>query len=150
MTVYKFANNASGYLAASINAADTSLTTSTTAAEKFPTLTTSEAFYVQISEGSDYEWVLCASHAASSTQLGNLTRGEEGTSAQAFTTSAKVELMLPATVLNAFFQKGEYITVTTAPTSVPEYIGAEALDTANSVWYKAYSTGSATGWDNLN
>ncbi|MCP4569099.1 MAG: hypothetical protein GY841_16110 [FCB group bacterium] len=145
MTVYKFANNAEGYLAASITAVATTFTLATADAEEFPALSASEAFYVHISEGSDYEWVVCASHAASATSIGSLTRGQESTSAQAFSTSAYAKLLLPATVMDVFLQKGSYITCTTTPTGNATYFGEERYDSSATKWYKSTSA-TGTTW----
>ncbi len=145
MTEYIFSDNAKGSLVSAIGATDNSLTLESGEGAEFPTPDTNQAFYIYVSQGSIEEWILCESRSGDI--LSNLTRGQCGTSGQAFTAGASVELRLNATILGALLQKGMERTVLTDPEGgslTAEYDGEEVK--YGSDWYKHYD---GTTWKKM-
>lgn len=91
----KFTNNAAATLTAPISPADTSFSVSN--GNVFPT-TNDGYFYATIVEGGQIEVIRVSVRAGN--LFSTVIRGLDGTTAQAFTTSANVYLRLPAIALN--------------------------------------------------
>lgn len=101
-----FSNNASALLAATISDVDTTLQVDAGFGALFPTATGSQHFRMALTNASgDLEIVDCTAHAVAS-DLFTVTRGQEGTSAQAWTLGVtRVELRLTAGTMDNFVQK---------------------------------------------
>jgi len=133
MTEYLFANNAESTLAADIGGADTNITVANGDGSKFPSVTadSGKAFYVLVSDGSKSEWMLCTARSGDT-----LTVTREGSNS--FSAGASVKLVLNATILGCFLQKGVFRTVTSDPDGslVAEYQGEEVYNSTTQRWWK--------------
>ena len=90
----KFANNAYGTLNASIASGDTSLTLSSGQGARFPSLGAGDYFYATLIDTSNnLEIVKCTARAS---DVLTITRGQEGTTARAYTVGDRVELRVTA------------------------------------------------------
>jgi hypothetical protein len=90
----KFANNAYGTLNASIASGDTSLTLSSGQGARFPSLGAGDYFYVTLIDTSNnLEIAKCT---ARSSDVLTITRGQEGTTARAYSVGDRVELRVTA------------------------------------------------------
>lgn len=90
----KFANNAYGTLNASITSSNTSLTLSSGQGARFPSLASGDYFYATLIDTSNnLEVVKCT---ARSTDVLTITRGQESTTARAFSVGDRVELRVTA------------------------------------------------------
>lgn len=99
-----FANNASALLAATITDSDTTIQVASGFGANFPSPTGGDYFLATLEDDSgDIEIVKCT---ARSTDNLTVVRGQEGTTAQAFTLNVtRVELRLTKETLEAFLQK---------------------------------------------
>lgn len=142
MTEYIFTNNASGTLLTDVGSGDNSITLDSGEGALFPNPSAGEAFYVLVSGGGETEWMLGTSRSSDTIQV---TR----TDPKSFLAGATVKLVLNATILDSFFQKGTEREYAGSPDGVlaANYTGEEVLDTTNSVWYK-HITG--TTWKIMN
>lgn len=89
-------NNASTTLASGISNSATSLSVASGAGALFPAITGADYFFVTLKEGSTVEIVKVT---ARSTDAFTVTRGQDGTTGQTFTSAATVKLNLTAAVL---------------------------------------------------
>ena len=104
MDNFRFTNNASALLAANIDDDDLSLTLETGYGALFPSPSGSQKFRIALQD-ADGNLEICNVTARSSDTL-TITRGEEGTSAQAWTLGVtRVELRLTAETMEEFLQK---------------------------------------------
>ena len=109
MTI-KFTNNATTTLASGITNVATSLTVASGGGAKFPTLTGGDVFYATLANsGGSVEIVQVT---ARSTDTFTIVRGQDGTTALAWTTGDKVELRPIAGVLAAMVQTSNLPTST--------------------------------------
>ena len=104
MTV-KFSNNATSTLAASITAAASTLAVVSADADKFPTLAVDEWYPLTIVDGAGNMEIVRATARAGA--VITITRGQEGTTAKAFTAGARVDLRPTAQALARFAQIGD-------------------------------------------
>ena len=139
MTEYVFTNNAEGTLDGAIGGGDTSLSLHSGEGSRFPTISSGQVFYILVN-GSTF--MLCTGR---SSDTFTVTR----TDSDSFSDGAPVKLVLTATILESFLQKGVYREYAGSPDGLltNQYIGEEVLDTTNSVWYKSIS---ATSWKLMN
>ena len=96
--VMKFTNNATTTLASNITSSATSLTVSASTGSLFPTLGGSDYFYCTLANTSGAIEIVKVT--ARSTDTFTITRGQDGTSGQAWNSGDKVELRLVAASLN--------------------------------------------------
>jgi hypothetical protein len=90
----KFANSAFATLASGINSSATSITLTTGQGARFPSLAGSDYFYATLIDTSNnLEIVKCT---ARSTDVLTVTRGQESTTARAFSTGDRIELRVTA------------------------------------------------------
>lgn len=90
----KFANSAFATLAAGINSSVTSITLTTGQGARFPSLSAGDYFYATLIDTSNnLEIVKCT---ARSTDVLTVTRGQESTTARAFSTGDRIELRITA------------------------------------------------------
>lgn len=124
-----FANNAFGALAANIGSGDTSLTLGSGEGARFPSPSGAQFFYSTLVDSSgNIEIVKCTSRSGDTLTI---TRGQEGTTARAYTAGDAVELRVTEdslqelilnlankTVTNTFTagQRGEITTLTDGAT----------------------------------
>lgn len=95
-------NNATSRLASSITASATSLSVSAGEGARFPTLTAGNWFPVTVIDSAgNIEVMRCT---ARSTDVLTVTRGQEGTTARAFTAGDRIELRMTAGALAEFIQ----------------------------------------------
>jgi hypothetical protein len=95
----KFTNNASSLLAAGITNSATSLSVTTGEGAEFPTLTASDYTYVTIVDAATPSTFEIVKVTARSGDTFTIVRAQEGTTARAWSTGAKVELRLTAQML---------------------------------------------------
>lgn len=84
----KAENNAYSYLAAPLSSGGLSLSVNSGTGSLFPSISTNEYFYATITESSLMEIVKVT---ARSSDTFTITRAQDGTTAQAFTTAARIE-----------------------------------------------------------
>jgi hypothetical protein len=96
--VMKFTNNATTTLASNITSSATSLTVSASTGSLFPTLGGSDYFYCTLANTNGAIEIVKVT--ARSTDTFTITRGQDGTSGQAWNSGDKVELRLVAASLN--------------------------------------------------
>jgi hypothetical protein len=101
MTI-KFTNNATTTLASGINNSVTSLTVATGTGSLFPTLSGSDVFYATLANLAGTVEIVKVT--ARSTDTFTIVRGQDGTSAAAWSTGDKVELRPTAAGLAAMLQ----------------------------------------------
>jgi len=90
----KLTNNAFATLAAGINSSATSITLTSGQGARFPTLTASDYFYATLVDTSNnLEIVKCT---ARSTDVLTVVRGQESTTARAYSTGDRIEIRLTA------------------------------------------------------
>jgi len=90
----KFANSAFATLAAGINSSATSITLTTGQGARFPSLTASDYFFATLIDTSNnLEIVKCT---ARSTDVLTVVRGQESTTARAYSTGDRIELRVTA------------------------------------------------------
>jgi hypothetical protein len=90
----KFANSAYATLASSINSSATSITLTTGQGARFPSLSGGDYFYATLIDTSNnLEIVKCT---ARSSDVLTVVRGQEGTTARAYSTSDRIELRITA------------------------------------------------------
>lgn len=99
-----FTNNAATTLASGISSSATSLTVASGTGALFPTLSGSNIFYATLQNASSGTPIEIVKVTARSTDTFTIVRAQDGTSASAFNSGDKVELRLPAVVLNDFPQ----------------------------------------------
>jgi hypothetical protein len=110
-----YANNAASTLAAGISSGASSLTVASGHGSRFPSPTGGDWFPVTVvTSGGTLELMRCT---ARSGDVLTVTRGQEGTTAIAFTTGDKVELRLSAAALDQFVQDGPIATSSTETAS---------------------------------
>ena len=99
MSDIQFANNAHSTLASGISDSATSITVASGHGTRFPTLTGSQFFFATLIDTSNnLEIVKCT---ARSTDVLTVTRAQESTSAQAFSSGDRIELRITAAGLAA-------------------------------------------------
>lgn len=111
MTTYLFANNATTTLAAPISSSATSLTLASGAGSKFPALSAGQAFSITMKDsatGEQTEIMYCTARAG---DVCTVVRGEEGTTAQAWTTGDFVSNTLTAGIAEMFLQAATFGTM---------------------------------------
>jgi len=90
----KLTNNAFATLAAGINSSATSITLTSGQGARFPTLTASDYFYATLVDTSNnLEIVKCT---ARSTDVLTVVRGQESTTARAYSTGDRIEIRITA------------------------------------------------------
>jgi len=90
----KLSNNAFATLAAGINSSVTSITVTSGQGARFPSLTASDYFYATLIDTSNnLEIVKCT---ARSTDVLTVVRGQESTTARAYSTGDRIEIRLTA------------------------------------------------------
>jgi len=99
-----FTNNAAATLASSITTSSTSLTVTTGQGTLFPTITGSNIFYVTLTDAATGTTIEIVKVTARSSDTMTIVRAQDNTSAHAYSAGDKVELRLPAVVLNDFPQ----------------------------------------------
>ena len=99
-----FTNNAAATLASPITTSSTSLTVTTGQGTLFPTITGSNIFYVTLTDAATGNTIEIVKVTARSGDTMTIVRGQDNTSAHAYSAGDKVELRLPAVVLNDFPQ----------------------------------------------
>jgi len=99
-----FTNNAAATLASSITTSSTSLTVTTGQGTLFPTITGSNIFYVTLTDAATGNFIEIVKVTARSSDTMTIVRAQDNTSAHAYSAGDKVELRLPAVVLNDFPQ----------------------------------------------
>lgn len=115
-----FTNNATTTLASGITNTATSLTVASGTGALFPSPSGSDVFYATLANSSgSFEIVQVT---ARSTDTFTIVRAQDGSSAFAWNTGDKVELRLPAVVLNSFatqqgFQQNKYAVANAGGTS---------------------------------
>jgi len=146
----KFANNAYGTLNASIASGDTSLTLSSGQGARFPSLGAGDYFYATLIDTSNnLEIVKCT---ARTSDVLTITRGQEGTTARAYTVGDRVELRVTAagledatdidTILpSQTGNSGKFLTTNGSASSwgtVPAAYGLQSMQvfTASGTWTK--------------
>lgn len=98
-----FANNAATTLASSINAVQTSISVTSGAGALFPNPTGTEFFYATLVDASNNIEIIKVTARAG--DAFTCVRGQEGTTARAYTAGDKVELRVTADGLNSKFDK---------------------------------------------
>lgn len=143
MTEYIFSNNAESTLASAMGGGDTTLTVATGEGALFPSPASGQAFYILVQEGSTSEWMLVQSRSGD--VFSSIVRG----GSNSFSAGGTVKLVLNATVLGQFAQKGVFREVATSPDGSLSalYTGEEVLLTTDNTWWK-HCTG--TTWKLMN
>ena len=118
-----FTNNAAATLASSITTSSTSLTVTTGQGALFPTITGSNIFYATLTDAATGLTIEIVKVTARSSDTFTIVRAQDNTTAHAYSAGDKVELRLPAVVLNDFPQLDAANTFTGAnaygtPTSI--------------------------------
>jgi microcystin-dependent protein len=101
MGIAVFTNNATSTLASAITNVATTLTVQASEAALFPTPAAGDWFPVTLVEGSKMEIVRCTARSGATLTV---TRGQEGTTVQAFGAGATVDHRLTMVALQAFVQ----------------------------------------------
>lgn len=141
---YVFTNNAKSLLAVAMGGASTSCQVTSGEGSLFPTpVSGSKQFVIQVAQGNQKAYMTCT---ARSSDVMTVTRADS----YSFAVGSTVKLVLNATVLDNFLQKGVYRTNAGSPngTLTAAYNGEEVLDTTNNIWYKACPSG--TVWKAMN
>lgn len=99
----KFTNNASATLAASISSSSTSITVTTGQGALFPALGSGDYFYATLFDSSNHIEIIKVTARSGDTLTA--VRGQDSTTARAFTAADKIELRATAAVLNNFAVK---------------------------------------------
>lgn len=117
-TIYVFSDNASSVLASGIIAGDTTMTVSAGQGALFPTISAGHAALLTLEDVSGNFEVVKATARTGDTIT--MVRAQDGTTAIAFASGSRVELRIPAGILNAFLQKngGDTLAGTTTVTGV--------------------------------
>lgn len=130
---FVFTNNAESSLAAAIGGGSTSLTVATGEGALFPSIAAGggEKFEILVQEGSTSEYMTCTARTG---DIFSVTR----TDSNSFNAEATVKLVLTATALDAFLQKGVLRTVVADPDGVlaAAYTGEEVYNSVNAQFYK--------------
>lgn len=157
-----FSNNAATTLAAALTIGGSSLNVTTGTGALFPTISGSQYFYVTLEDASDASVFEIVKVTARSSDTFTITRAQDGTAAQAWAASDKVQLRLPsiaiedletqlsgyadtvsaATVSDTVYGAGWNGVTTIAPSKNAVYDKIETL-VAGSVSDTAYGV----GWD---
>ena len=128
----KLSNNAFATLAAGINSSVTSITVTSGQGARFPTLSAGDYFYATLIDTSNnLEIVQCT---ARSTDVLTVVRGQESTTARAYSAGDRLEIRLTAQT---------FIDATATPTAVTDGITAAAP--AGAVQFFARNS-APTGW----
>lgn len=150
--LFKFENFAQGQLASAIGAGDVSFTLGAGEGDTFPVVTsansTTQGFYVYVTEGSNNEWMLCTTRESGSNQF-TVTRAD---TSYAFGAGAFVNLRMKSEILESFLQKGTERSVAGSPNTLgttANYAGEEVYDSTNSIWYKN-TPGGVNTWEAMN
>lgn len=138
---FVFTNEASSTLASPAGGGSTTLSLTTGEGALFPSITAGggEKFEILVQEGSTAEYMTCTARSGDTLTV---TR----TGSNSFGAGATVKLVLTATALNTFLQKGVARSVTSDPNGslVALYTGEEVLNTVTQQFHK-HLTG--TVWD---
>jgi hypothetical protein len=103
--MHLYANGATTTLANAISASDTNITIQTGTGNLFPTVAGDDFFYATIEDVSGvWEIVKCTAHGAGAITM-TIVRGEEGTTATAFSSADRFEIRMTAGALEQFFQR---------------------------------------------
>lgn len=141
---FVFTNNAETTLAAPIGGGSVSLTVAAGEGALFPNIAPAggEKFEILVQEGSVSEYMTVTARVGDQFSLSR-------TGANSFDAGATIKLVLTATALGAFMQKGVRRIVASDPNGVlaAEYDGEEVYDSVNETWYK-HLTG--TVWAEIN
>lgn len=157
-----FSNNAATTLASALTIGGSSLSVTTGTGALFPTISGSQYFYVTLEDASDASVFEIVKVTARSSDTFTITRAQDGTAAQAWAASDKVQLRLPsiaiedletqlsgyadtvsaATVSDTVYGAGWNGVTTIAPSKNAVYDKIETL-VAGSVSDTAYGV----GWD---
>lgn len=122
-------NNAVGALASGINAVVTSLTLSSGQGALFPTISdAADYFYVTLIDTSNNKEIVKVTSRTGDT-FDTIVRGQDGTTAQAFSTADRVELRFCAAVFDELVQINRENTFVAAQTFSDEVIRSDAAGT---------------------
>ena len=139
----KFTNNASGTLAASITAAATSITLTTGQGALFPALSAGDYFYATLADSSNnLEIIKVTARTGDSLTA---TRGQEGTSARAYSAGDKLELRATAAALADVASGVNLTSITTLTTALPVNQGGTGSTTASGARTNLGTVADTTG-----
>jgi hypothetical protein len=143
MMVPKVTNNARGYLASAISAADTQIALTSGTGASFPTLTSGDTFNATlVSVTGAFEIVTATARAG---DVLTLVRGAEGTTPSAFAAGSLVELRVTAAVIDSVVSQLNDI-----PAQVTAQITAATADTQRtSELFREFRPGDAPTYFNL-
>jgi hypothetical protein len=111
----KFANSAYATLASGINSSATSITLTTGQGARFPTLSGGDFFYATLIDTSNnLEIIKCT---ARSTDVLTVVRGQESTTARAYSTGDRIELRVTAAGFSEMLQTSNNLSELTATAS---------------------------------
>jgi len=131
MTEYLFENNAESTLNEAIGGGDATLSVQSGDGSLYPNPGAGEAFIILVVGGGNQAYMTCTSRA---TDTLTVTR----TDSYSFPDGSTVKLVLNATILGTFLQKGVYREYDGSPDGllVANYTGEEVYDSTNDLWYK--------------
>jgi len=137
----KFANSAYATLASGINSSATSITLTTGQGARFPTLAGGDFFYATLIDTSNnLEIIKCT---ARSTDVLTVVRGQESTTARAYSTGDRIELRVTAAGFSEMLQASNNLSELTATASTARSnIGAAGTATAQT--FTASQRGTVT------
>lgn len=130
----KFSNNASATLASSISAVATSIPVTAGQGALFPSLGASEYFYATLMDSSNNLEIVKVTSRASDTLT--VVRGQDGTTARSYSAGDRIELRIPAVMLQNFAQLdtantfAQPQTLPGAPTAANHAATKDYVDTA--------------------
>jgi len=139
----KFANSAFATLASGINSSATSITLTTGQGARFPTLAGGDFFYATLIDTSNnLEIIQCT---ARSTDVLTVVRGQESTTARAYSTGDRIELRVTAAGFSEMAQLGVAQTWTAAQnfSAAGTFSAAQTFRAANAIRSEAASTQDA-------
>lgn len=122
-----FSNTASATLASSISTSATAITVSTGMGAMFPTITADTFFMATLTDSSNNLEIVKVTNRVA--DVLTVVRAQEGTTARAYAAADKIELRIPASVLNGFAQ----LDGTQTFTGVKTFTAANAYGTPASI-----------------
>ena len=134
----KFANNAFGTLSAGITDTATSITLASGQGARFPTLASGDYFYATLIDTSNNLEVVKVT--ARATDVLTVTRGQEGTTAQAFAIGDRIELRVTAGGLEDAANPYDKDTSSTGSFALPSGTTAQQPTAADSEGHIRYDT----------